>query len=400
MKKTKFLTLLILLILVINNGCKKEESLVDSIKLDKKVLLLKIDDTELITVSVSPSSYDLKKINWKSSNPDVATINNSGVLTAIKPGETLITVNPDGNNISDTCFVTVVNIINYTTSDGLLSNSVSTIATDSIGNTWFGTYKGVSKFDGTTWTSFTESDGLVNNGINCIVIDAQNNIWFGTQGGVSKFDGTNWTSYTTSNGLANDRVDAIVFDNMGNKWFGTYNGLSKFDGINWTTFTTSNGLIGSENWVFDLVVDKINNNIWAITWDGVSIYDGISWSDYSHYEHLTSTIYGISIDRYNNKWLATIDGIFKFNGTNWVKQFNNSDYLLSYAHEILFDKHDFIWFTTREGIYKYDGKNISTFTGDNYTMINKTEIRNINIDNKENIWIAKTFEGVYKLETK
>lgn len=400
MKKPKILTLLFLIIIVISNGCKKGQLLVDSIKLNQKALLLNINDSDTLIVSATPSDYDLKKVKWRSSNPNVVIISNSGVVTALNPGKALIIVNPDGESISDTCSVSAVNIINYTTSDGLKSNSVGTIAIDSLGNTWFGTDNGVSKFDGTGWTSFTESDGLVNNGINCIAIDDQNNIWFGTQGGISKFDGTSWTSYTSSNGLANNRVDAIAFDNLGNKWFGTYNGLSKFDGVNWTTYTTSNGLIGYENWVFGIVVDKVNNNIWAITWDGVSIYNGTSWSDYSHYAHLTSTIYGISIDRYNNKWLATIDGIFKFNGSNWVKQFNSSGYLLSYAHEIIFDKQDNIWFTTMNGIFKYDGKNISTFTGNNYTMINKTEIRKITIDSKENIWIAKTFEGVYKLETK
>ncbi len=40
-------------------------------------------------------------------------------------------------------------------------------------------------------------------------------------GGVSKFDGTNWTTYTTTDGLAFNFVNAIAIDAQGNKWFGT-----------------------------------------------------------------------------------------------------------------------------------------------------------------------------------
>ena len=45
--------------------------------------------------------------------------------------------------------------------------------------------------------------------------------------GVSKFDGTNWTTYTTSDGLVGNYVRAIAIDKEGNKWFGTDEGSFK-----------------------------------------------------------------------------------------------------------------------------------------------------------------------------
>ena len=89
-----------------------------------------------------------------------------------------------------------------------------------------------------TWTNYTTTDGLIDNSVYAITIDNQGNKWVGTNNGVSKFDGTGWTSYTTSNsGLATDRVNAIAIDDQGNKWFGTWGGgVSKFDGINWTSY--------------------------------------------------------------------------------------------------------------------------------------------------------------------
>ena len=44
-------------------------------------------------------------------------------------------------------------------------------------------------------------NGLVANDVATIQVDNQGNIWFGTNGGVSKFDGSKWTTYTSANGL-------------------------------------------------------------------------------------------------------------------------------------------------------------------------------------------------------
>jgi ligand-binding sensor domain-containing protein len=49
------------------------------------------------------------------------------------------------------------------------------------------------------WTTFdTANSGLAGNSVIAIAVDKQGNKWFGTDGrGVSKFDGATWTTYTT-----------------------------------------------------------------------------------------------------------------------------------------------------------------------------------------------------------
>ena len=122
--------------------------------------------------------------------------------------------------------------IKYTSSNsGLASNNVYAVAIDGAGNKWFGTDSGVSKFDGTNWTTYTSANGLARSAVHVIAIDSAGSRWFGTGGGgVSKFDGTNWTTYTTADGLASNNIYAINIDSGGNKWFGTDAGVSKFDG--------------------------------------------------------------------------------------------------------------------------------------------------------------------------
>ena len=90
------------------------------------------------------------------------------------------------------------------------------IAIDNQGNKWCSNSVGVSKFDGTNWTTYTTEDGLASDEVNCIIADKQGNIWVGTNKGISKFDGMAWTNY-----LPKLYVQTIVFDTLGNKWLGT-----------------------------------------------------------------------------------------------------------------------------------------------------------------------------------
>jgi ligand-binding sensor domain-containing protein len=114
----------------------------------------------------------------------------------------------------------------FTKDNGLPDNRIRCNAIDSQGNKWFGTWGGVLKYDGKTWTNYSSPEGGKNNYIESIAIDAQGNKWFGTAGGgVSKFDGATWTTYNTANGLAGYFVYSIAIDAEGNKWFGTGGGL-------------------------------------------------------------------------------------------------------------------------------------------------------------------------------
>ena len=47
---------------------------------------------------------------------------------------------------------------------------------DNIGNLWFGTSNGVSRYDGITFTSFTTVQGLADNTVYSAIIDKQENI--------------------------------------------------------------------------------------------------------------------------------------------------------------------------------------------------------------------------------
>jgi streptogramin lyase len=61
---------------------------------------------------------------------------------------------------------------------------------------------------------------LVDNVVLSIAIEPAGNKRFGTSEGISRFDGTNWTTYTTDDGLTDDYVSSIAIDSEGIIWFG------------------------------------------------------------------------------------------------------------------------------------------------------------------------------------
>jgi ligand-binding sensor domain-containing protein len=171
----------------------------------------------------------------------------------------------------------------YTKDDDIASDSVRSIVFDFEGVVWFGTSRGLSRFDGESWTTYTTEDGLADNSISSIDIDSNGVMWLGTSGGMSRFDGESWKTYTIEEGLVNNHVRAVLVDSDGIIWAGAHStdpdtgvvhgGLSRFDGETWNTFTLTDGM--ASNRVASLA-EGLDGMLWIGTDSGISKFDKIS----------------------------------------------------------------------------------------------------------------------------
>jgi ligand-binding sensor domain-containing protein len=85
----------------------------------------------------------------------------------------------------------------YNSSDGLINDTVQAVAKDGMGNWWFGTKHGLSKFDNTSWTSYTvETHNIISNNIKFLAKDIDGKIWFASDVGLSYFNGDTWINFT------------------------------------------------------------------------------------------------------------------------------------------------------------------------------------------------------------
>ena len=80
---------------------------VTGVALDRTSASMAINDTITLVATVSPENATNKAVSWSSSNTDVATVNENGVVTAKAAGESTITVTTADGEKTATCKVTV-----------------------------------------------------------------------------------------------------------------------------------------------------------------------------------------------------------------------------------------------------------------------------------------------------
>ena len=112
----------------------------------------------------------------------------------------------------------------YTTTDGLAQSAVSCFFQDSRGHMWFGTWGGISRYDGRTFWSYRNSAFHVTS----ICEDGRDTLWIGTTSGLARLafgDSTVRWVKTRDGSLPSDYVLTLLKDDDGNMWVGTDRGL-------------------------------------------------------------------------------------------------------------------------------------------------------------------------------
>lgn len=85
------------------------------------------------------------------------------------------------------------------------------------------------------FSTYGKLQGLLHQSVSCIYPDKEGNLWIGYGGdGVTKFDGTNFTSWEIEQGFRNNSSH-ILEDRQGNIWFAD-NIVTRYDGKNFTVF--------------------------------------------------------------------------------------------------------------------------------------------------------------------
>lgn len=195
---------------------------------------------------------------------------------------------------------------------------------DKNGLLWIGTAGGGAySFDGETFTNYLQNEGwlqedsLHHNWINNIIEDREGNLWFTsmTHGGVSKYDGHSFENYNMENGLKDDMILSAFEDSKGNLWFGSLGnregGLHKFDGQSFTNYTTEDGL--PSNNIRGIYEDK-NGHMWLSGFRGeLTIFDGQNFNPFKWKNKTFPRIRFILEDANGNVWFGGNSGrLFRY----------------------------------------------------------------------------------------
>lgn len=238
------------------------------------------------------------------------------------------------------------------TKDGLPSDDINGVLEDSRGRLWVCTYgNGVVMLDGERVVNFTEKNGLVHNSVYCVYEDKEGVLWFGTSRGISRFDGISWKTYAIQQGLRTTIIKAMLQDSKGNFWvctedsgmyvkvgerfyeeingiplpkddsfaifedskgtiwIGTLGGLYSYDGKKFTHITKkTHGIVN------DFVIsfyEDIGGRMWIGTENGLSLYERGKWYSITSKDGLPNdVILSITADRERRLWIGSNKGVF------------------------------------------------------------------------------------------
>lgn len=107
------------------------------------------------------------------------------------------------------------------------TNMLSDLLCAGDGSVWLGTsFNGVGHYKDGAWTFYSVAQGMPDTTVLSIALDSAGVLWVGTTKGLTSFDGSTWSTRTTENWvLPSNRVQSLAVGANNQLWVGTDKGL-------------------------------------------------------------------------------------------------------------------------------------------------------------------------------
>ncbi len=367
-------------------------------------------------ISVTCILEDNQNTIWLGTNRGIYKKTQSG-FTAYKPKSfpdkelaiNFIRQSPDGRiwvgSNKGTYILSGDNTEHLTAKNGLVSNLSQSIAFDTSGNAWIGSYgKGVDLVSPTGIENMNRLTNLTGTAVFSILCDEDGTVWLATQEkGLCQYNpaDSSHVFLTERDGLANNHVRSLLHDRWGNYWIGTSGGgVSKYAGQQFEKFGKGNGLAG--NYIYCMAADY-KNQLWVgATGGGIYKLSGNSFTRYGlDSGFVDDKIRTVFVDSDSLVWLG-IDckGLALYNGDTFQFYDENNGLAGNFVKSFDEDSKGRIWVASAGGgitlIYKSHpvegGFSMSRFNTANYLKSNR--VIQVHIDKLDRVWFANQTSGV------
>lgn len=269
--------------------------------------------------------------------------------------------------------------------------NVNIVYQDYNGLIWFGTDRGLFRFDGANNILFTTADSLASNDITALHLKPDGVLWIGHRNGkISLYDGKTFRPFSPEEGLGELTISDILSDADGVIWFSTHGeGVYRWDGKYLSNLNTDDGI--SDNFIYDIELDY-NGTLWFASDNGITEYSGGNLEVLSMKDGLSDNIARVVKAAPGGRlWIGTDEkGISVFN-TETRSFFNITGWKYSAVTGLTINSEHEVWIGTEsDGVVQLQ---LGEFTF-NYRAIlitPGTELARVNsviLDFEENIWIG------------
>ncbi|NUQ81164.1 MAG: hypothetical protein HUU10_06100 [Bacteroidetes bacterium] len=279
----------------------------------------------------------------------------------------------------------------WTTDDGLPQNTILSVIQSHSGYIWLGTYEGLVRYNGTSFTVFDSRNtpALTNHAIisllettdstiwigtrsglfslknqeiglpdfsqrtqgrfiRSLAMGQDNELWVGTDNGLLQIRNGNVKEYRLSDGLISETITALTTGPDGSVWIGTPLGLIRLSDGQFFTYGLREGL--PSLYIRSLVTDQ-NQTVWVGTSNGLArIIDREIEKAPPGLAPENPVITSLMSDREGGLWIGTDEGVYRFNA-GLQSSFTTADGLSSNRVRSLFqDREGTMWVGTNVGL--------------------------------------------------
>jgi len=286
------------------------------------------------------------------------------------------------------------NVNRYSIEEGLPQSQVRAIVQDSKGYIWFGTHRGLSRFDGKNFQNYDLTDSLPGNFVSDIYEDSKGNMWFGTDQGASRYTGGKFHKYTRQQGLPTNEILSITEDYTGRIWMGTSKGAS-----------VQKQQKGKRKYLWESVLPHYDVNtilrgrddkIWLGTENGIFIFEDGTLSILSADAPSQGfEVYNILRASNGKVWIASNQGVWHYQDSTIVPLAFSKKLPHPTVYCITEDINGDLWFGTKKGVVRYTQDDWQVFTEEE--GFPATDVRSSMLDREGNLWFGTDGGGVYKV---
>ena len=274
-------------------------------------------------------------------------------------------------------------IRHFTSDEGLAQNDVLTAYQDSQGYLWFGTYSGLSRFDGKHFVSYNEEkNGLGGSIVRKILEDAQKNLWVGFTGGFAQLIDNKFVNYTMKEGLLSDHVLGIWAESDGGMWIFTSGGVSYFKNGKFENYPLKTEEIGTLQ--FNFISGTRTGDVFIANDQGLQKFNSKS----KQFEQLST----INFPVVDFKYSSQDNAIYIIDQQNLYRLKDGKLETLAKSplegklHRLAFGANETIWLYSESEVWKWSPGRQEVYSN---AELQESSISSVLEDREGNLWLTR-----------
>ena len=335
-----------------------------------------------------------------------------------------------------------------TVNEGLSHSDAMAVISDHQGFVWFGTNKGMDRFDGTNIKNYSfdfehPEQSLSVNRIRTLHVNSAGELFVGTEnGGINYYDRLKdkffpitsrlpkQTDSKVAEALAKASISAIATDKFGQVWVGAFSGglfvLQRDANGNWISVTHLSSVTGGSSFYVNDVKANEEGEIWIASNEGLfkaksEIVDADTRNVIKTIHPFSRSVEVLHFDRSGNLWLGAEDRVY-FGASENLEKADSIGFISIYDQFVFndltalhYDSFGRLWVGTEFGLYILRNR---TSTGQephkkpfsspelnlyqpqdgNTISISSSRVHGIYEDRFKTVWIAASAGGINKVD--